>query len=735
MIIKDYLHIKNARLHNLREIDVKIPLNSITLVSGVSGSGKSSFALDLLGGFLKSYYLQVIEVASSFENEIDFRDFFEVVDSIYPVIPPVIFESARTYPHHLSTVSTVTGLRTRLKALLKLIGTTVCPYCKKALDKKSLDQIVEDLFSSFLNEKALLMAQISLKKQGQEEREKQIKRIIRDGFLRFMADGTELFVDNPQALQALMEANDIAIVTDRLVIRPGQRNRLYDSLRLSEEIGDGIIKIAIKKKSGTEELQFLTAPYCITCNKKIKIHGVKSLAIAGKGLLEIESLSVKEANSFFKKVLKDLQKKGRAFFLIKDLVEFLGLLERLELSHLCLEATVSKISSNEFMKLRLATVVSKALYGALYIFDEPFGSLPKEERGEIIKIINELRSKGNTIIIIENCFEALEASNYIIEFGPGPGTKGGAVIFQGDLDETVSQKLKKEFSSIEFTLPRRKSKKNYISIDTAKGPIRILKNTLNLISGPTGSGKSLLLEEILNSLNKLLDGSFIYLVDQMPIFKQRYSLCATVLGVFGHIRRLFSRTREARAFGLTPSMFSLAKKGGRCEACKGTGEFEALKGGLGRLLSRPCPICQGTGFGSEVLTIKYRGLNIAQILGLTITEAADFFSNLKIIREPLTLAERIGLGYILLGQRVSSLSAGEGQRLKLSSKLSKAKAKKGFFLLDQPTKGLHPKDVERLLRLFSEMLDHGHTLIVADNNEFILKNCQNQIELSRLVPG
>ena len=733
MSSKDYLIVKNARLHNLKGIDVRIPLNSITLITGRSGSGKSSLALDLLGGFLKSYYLQVLEVASPFGNETDFRDFLEVVDSIHPVIPPVVFESSRSFPHPASTVSTVTGIRARLRGLLEILGETVCPHCKRVLEKKSLDEIAEVLFGSFLHERAILIAPIPLKKQDEGEWEKKIKRLIKDGFLRFLADGKEVFIDDPSELKGLFNAKDLAIITDRLVLKPGQRNRLYDSLRLTEEIGKGIIKIAIKGKEGTRELQFLTVPYCISCNKGIEFKGVESLAISGRNLDDLESLNVRGLISFFSGILKDIGKRSRSLFLIEDLVKFLGLLERLKLGHLCIKTPLSKISSNELMKLRLATVVSKSLFGALYVLDEPFGSLPKEERREIVKIIDELRLKGNTIIIIENCLEALKASDYIIEFGPGPGKNGGEVIFQGRLDKKTFLRMKGDFASTGFKLPQGIGKSDLITIYTAKGPLRIRKNAINLISGPTGSGKSLLLEEILGLLKGLSDNGFIYKVDQVPIFRQRYSICATVLGVFGHVRRLFSRTREARSFGLTPSMFSLSKKGGRCEACKGTGELEAFRGGVGRLLSQPCPVCHGTGFGSEVLTIRYKGLNISQVLGLTVTEATDFFSNLKVIRGPLALAERIGLGYLLLGQRVSSLSAGEGQRLKLSSRLSKAKAKKGFFLLDQPTKGLHPRDVETLLGLFSEMLDQGHTLIVADNNEFLLKNCHNHIKLPEFI--
>ena len=738
--MEDYIVVRNARLHNLKNVSVKIPIGKITLVSGVSGSGKSTLVVDIIGKILGQKYLDLLGETNQ-SHSVMFLQEEEYVDLIEPLCPVILFKGLIPQRNPQSTVATITGLNRLIRNLFYFHGDYICPRCGEVLKANEPEQIVAAVLDAANDRRVTVKAPLFMPASHDEKR-MALYRLQSEGYLRLEVNGRVFMLDEEiqEALDAVnQEGCKANLIIDRIKLGKGKTRRLFDSIRTALQEGRGKVACDIESKRGEfETFYFSTSLWCFRCQepfidtmnrdrrtKDSDLSQEASLVFLGKRLEQILKASVTEVIDLMSKAenVGAIRKKDATYPIFQKILSQLISIDSLGIGYLNLSRQVTEVSAGEFLKLRLSSLLAHKCMGVLFILDEPVSILPSRERQQVCGLIERLKNGGNTVVMIEHAPEAYEIADYFIETGPGGGEAGGRVITQHWLDDTKRKSLLRELKNLipHMDFNAKSTGKEFITVGLSDyfhpgKEIHVARGALNVITGPTGSGKSRLLSEIRSFLEKGFAHEHLVLdVPQGAIFRNRYSMPCTVLNVFGKIRGLFSGTKEARGYGLTSQMFSLSKKGGRCEMCKGTGQVE--KEGLGYLASYICPLCKGSRYNPDILQVLYKGLNISEVLDLSISQAADFFSNVAVIRYPLEIAERVGIGYLRLGQPLSSLSAGESQRLKVASHLvRRGSSRQGFILLDQPTSGLHPKDVTALVDFFKELILLGSTLIIAENN-------------------
>ncbi len=428
------------------------------------------------------------------------------------------------------------------------------------------------------------------------------------------------------------------------------------------------------------------------------------------------------------------------------------------LDYLSLDRATGTLSGGEAQRIRLATQIGAGLMGVLYILDEPSIGLHQRDNERLIATLKRLRDLGNTVVVVEHDEDTIREADYVVDIGPGAGVNGGNVVVAGTPDqiEACKESITGQYLSGEKCVPvpaeRRKPKRGSIKLTGAQEnnlnnvSIEIEIGTLTVVTGVSGSGKSSLItstlapalsNKIMRSRQKVgkykkLTGidniDKVINIDQTPIGRTPRSNPATYIGVWDDIRKLFASLPESRARGFAPGRFSFNTSGGRCEACKGDGQLKIEMHFLPDIYV-PCEVCDGARYNRETLQVTYRGKTIADVLEMTVAEACDFFENLPSISRKLTTLRDVGLGYIKLGQPATTLSGGEAQRVKLSSELQKRQTGKTFYILDEPTTGLHFDDVRQLLEVLQKLVDKGNTVLVIEHNLDIIKAADRIIDL------
>ena len=470
---------------------------------------------------------------------------------------------------------------------------------------------------------------------------------------------------------------------------------------------------------------------------------------------EFYSFDIETALSFTKEVKKNYQNNPAIYRIVREIERRLNYLKQVGLGYLTLNRTSRTLSGGEASRCLLTRALSSNLVETLYLIDEPTTGLHPKDTARVLEFMQNLVSQRNTVVVVEHDPEIIVNADHLVELGPEGGEKGGYLLFNGepkkifDLDTPTSSQLKrisqkrdiskdeKEYKS--FLCFKKAKKYNLKSID-----IRLPIGGITCIVGCSGSGKSTLLEEVIykdfenlrsdrpftscediEGAEKIASAVFL---SQEPLAKSPRAVVATYLGIFTYIRKLLASTDTAKAFGYEDSFFSFNSPVAQCPECKGLG-VEIVEMQFLSDLVIPCEICKGTRFRPEVLKVKWREKNIAEILELTVDQALDFFGNHPLIRRPLELMQRLGLGYLKLGQPLSTLSGGEAQRLKIVETLSKLKGVKGLILLDEPTVGLHLKDVEKLVNALRHLSSLGHTVVVVEHNPEVILGSDWVIEL------
>lgn len=504
--------------------------------------------------------------------------------------------------------------------------------------------------------------------------------------------------------------------------------------------------------------QFMSMRACPECDGSRLKEETRAVTIGNINLGQVSSYSIKNAKKFFSTLKLTKTDAAIAHQILKEVQERLSFLIDVGLDYLTLDRSAATLSGGEAQRIRLATQIGSQLVGVLYILDEPSIGLHPRDNGRLLNSLRKLRNLGNSIIIVEHDRKTIESADQIIDLGPGAGEHGGEIVFSGTPQKILTSKksVTGKYLSGEKVIPvpisRRNGTGKILTIKKARG--NNLKNIevsfplgkMVVVTGVSGSGKSTLVNEtVFPILSKELNGARAYPlfyeaiqgleyldkvieVDQKPIGKTPRSNPATYTGVFTFIRDLFTQLPESKIRGYKPGRFSFNVKGGRCESCEGDGIIKIEMNFLPDVYV-VCEICKGARYNRETLEIKYKGKNIADILSMSVEEALEFFKNIPKINKKLVTLYDVGLGYIRLGQQATTLSGGEAQRVKLATELSRVSKDRTFYILDEPTTGLHFEDVNLLLAVLQRLVDRGNTVVVIEHNLDVIKSADWVIDL------
>ena len=503
--------------------------------------------------------------------------------------------------------------------------------------------------------------------------------------------------------------------------------------------------------------QYFSIIPCATCGGKRLNPLILAVTVGGKNIHEVCEMCALDSLAFFDSLTFEPQQEAIALPIVKEIKTRLRFLVDVGLD-LTLERATATLSGGEAQRIRLATQIGAGLMGVLYILDEPSIGLHQRDNERLIATLEHLRDLGNTVVVVEHDEDTIRSADYVIDMGPGAGELGGEVVAAGTPEEImqVPESLTAQYLSGKKVIPvpkeRRNPKKGTIQLKGAtennlkKVDITIPLGTLTLITGVSGSGKSSLITDTLapalaNRVNHAhrKTGEYRRLVgaeridkliniDQSPIGRTPRSNPATYIGLWDDIRALFASTPEAKARGYAPGRFSFNVTGGRCEACKGDGQKKIEMHFLPDVYVA-CEVCEGKRYNRETLQVTYRGKNVYDVLEMTVDEAREFFSKIPGIVRKLDTLHDVGLGYIRLGQPATTLSGGEAQRVKLASELQRRQTGKTFYILDEPTTGLHFDDVRQLLEVLQRLVDAGNTVLVIEHNLDIIKAADYVIDL------
>lgn len=504
--------------------------------------------------------------------------------------------------------------------------------------------------------------------------------------------------------------------------------------------------------------KFMRVLPCPECNgARLKKESL-SVKVGDLNIAELTKLSVKQTKNFFSKLKLSQREHQIAKQILKEINERLGFMMDVGLDYLTLERPTSSLSGGEAQRIRLATQIGSRLVGVLYILDEPSVGLHQRDNKRLLNTLLGLRDLGNTVLVVEHDRETIMTADYVIDLGPGAGKKGGWVVACGTPRAIArnQKSLTGKYLSGKLFIPippkRRNNNQAFLSISGAAGNnLKKIKVDLPLglficITGVSGSGKSTLVNETLFRVlaHHFYDSKIVPLeyhevrglehidkvinIDQSPIGRTPRSNPATYTGVFAYIRDLFAMIREAKVRGYKVGRFSFNVRGGRCEACEGDGIIKIEMHFLPDVYV-PCEICKGKRYNRETLEIKFKGKNIADVLDMTVDEAYEFFVNIPKIKRKLQTLKDVGLGYIHLGQPATTLSGGEAQRVKLSTELSKVSTGRTFYILDEPTTGLHFEDIKMLLGVLNKLVDKGNTVLVIEHNLEVIKTADYIVDL------
>lgn len=504
--------------------------------------------------------------------------------------------------------------------------------------------------------------------------------------------------------------------------------------------------------------EYMTELTCSTCHGKRLNEKALAVKVNGKDIAEASDLSIAKALEFFNSVKLSEQEEMIAKPILKEVRDRLTFLINVGLDYLTLSRSAGTLSGGEAQRIRLATQIGSNLSGVMYILDEPSIGLHQRDNDRLISSLKKMRDLGNSLIVVEHDDETMKQADYLVDMGPGAGVYGGKVMAAGTPEEVMKNphSLTGEYLSgkkiVPVPLERRKGNGKKITVTGAKEnnlkdiSVDFPLGKLVVVTGVSGSGKSTLVNLILKRAlaqklnnNSAKPGKYesikgykniekIIDIDQSPIGRTPRSNPATYTSVFDDIRTLFAQTNEAKMRGYTKARFSFNVKGGRCEACHGDGIIKIEMNFLPDVYV-PCEVCHGTRYNSETLEVTYREKNISQVLNMTINEACKFFENIPKIHRKLQTIVDVGLGYVKLGQSATTLSGGEAQRMKLASELQKLSTGNNFYILDEPTTGLHTDDIKRLLEVLQRLVDEGNTVLIIEHNLDVIKNADWLIDL------
>ena len=814
------IELQGVRVHNLKNIDLTLPLHRLIAISGVSGSGKSSLAFETLYAEGQRRYIESFSAyARQFLERLERPD-ADRIDNIPPAI--AIRQGARNAGAR-STVATATELYDHFGLLYAKIGQIVCPGCRSKITNDSPTTAIRVAQRFPDNTRFSVCFEIGWERE--DEFNKALSELKEIGFQRVVLDRLTVTLRDCESLSE-PPSSPGWVVVDRLMAGNVAEGRLADSLEQAFRHGGERCLLLEQVDAATEEgrqdvvqidrhhwkaHRFSRHLHCAHCDRAFlspepqlfsfngplgacpECHGFGSVSVTGSNrpvpdvcptcdgtrlqplalAVEINGLniaqlcrqSVRHTMAFLDNLAAHCTAAERQVIrvVLDEAQSRLAYLAEAGLSYLTLDRPMKTLSGGEAQRVELAATLGARLVDGLYVLDEPSAGLHPRDNARIIDAIFRLRDAGNSVIVVEHDAAFLRAADEVVDIGPGAGQHGGTVVFQGtpqalaEADSSVTG----QFLSGRRVIPapaggrRRETTYGWITLNgvrqhTLKNlTVRFPLGVLCAVTGVSGSGKSSLVEETLypalcGELGQTCaisaEGEFdrvagadqiaaVVLVDERPIGRTPRSNPITYMKAFDEIRRTFAGTPEAKLRHFTPRHFSFnAPGGGRCPNCQGHGAVTIDMQFLADV-SMTCPECHGRRYQREILEAKYRGRTIAEVLAMTVDEAFTFFRSQPKVLKPLKCLRDVGLGYVPLGQPAPTLSGGESQRLKLASFLASGTQSRTLFLLNEPTIGLHPADVQTLLQCFEDLLAVGHSLVVIEHNLDVIKSADFVIDL------
>jgi excinuclease ABC subunit A len=506
-----------------------------------------------------------------------------------------------------------------------------------------------------------------------------------------------------------------------------------------------------------EEIEkFMSASVCPACKGARLKPEALAVTVGGRSISDLTSASIEHLEAFFAGLTLTARQEQIAHQIVKEIRARLGFLTNVGLNYLTLSRSATTLAGGESQRIRLATQIGSALVGVLYILDEPSIGLHQRDNDRLLATLRTLRDLGNTLVVIEHDEDTMRTADVVVDIGPGAGAEGGEILSAGTLADVIANPASETGAYLSgrkfIPIPRRRREpRGWLEVRNAKAnnlqgiDVRFPIGTFAAVTGVSGSGKSTLVNEVLvRALNQHLHkqppgGTYgtvkgagqldkLVVIDQSPIGRTPRSNPATYTGTFDQIRELFSLVPEARMRGYTPGRFSFNVKGGRCESCQGDGIIKIEMHFLPDVYV-PCEVCKGKRYNAQTLEVKYKGKTISDVLEMRVDEAADFFAAIPRVHGKLRTICDVGLGYIKMGQPATTLSGGEAQRVKLATELSRRSTGRTFYVLDEPTTGLHFADIHKLLEVLERLVELGNTVLVIEHNLDVIKTADYLIDL------
>ncbi len=775
----NHIIIKSAKEGNLKDISLEIPRNKLVVFTGLSGSGKSTLAIDTIFHECQRQYLEAIGLQGIRKPKV------ESIHNVSPSILITQNEYNKNPRSSVGTVTDIyTDIRMIYEKLSKRICPNcnreiISSECKEVVEKSEgnfkvymycshcnykMDKLTRTHFSYNTREGACKTCQglgkvLKINNNAIHEHLSLEAGAI-DFWNQKYKDYQISVLYNAFKHYNMTAASDIPVIDfskgQKAILLYGVESdevkRIFPNIVPPKTVGEGkfegifstLWRKLSEKEGGSKQLDvYFDSDICPDCRGERLNELSRSVTVMDTPLPELVSLSLEELYQWLLK-LENFVIGTNKLVVESYLIDLKTKIQRIinvGLRYLSLDRQTMTLSGGEAQRIKLAATLDSNLTGIIYIMDEPtIGLHPKDTIG-IINILKDLRDLENTVIVIEHDIDIMQEADYIVDIGPGSGKYGGEIIGKGTLQELKGQDtsvtglyLKKKIEN-----PKEFRQRTGGAIEVKNANLYNLKNIsvgfpkgcLTSVTGVSGSGKSTLVFEVLakaniknqTDYNKVTGAEAfdqIITVEQSPLTRMKRSNVATYSGVYYEIRNIFGQLKDAKDKALTTKHFSFNTKGGRCENCEGLGYvisnmlfFEDLEA--------TCPVCNGNQFNDEVLSVKYKGYSIKDVLRMSIEEALDVFNNHPKIQKILKLLKDVGLDYLELGQILTTLSGGEGQRLKLAKELINNEGKNNLYLIDEPTTGLHPIDVENFLVLLNRIIDAGSTVIVVEHNQQVIK--------------
>ncbi|MFE0102071.1 ATP-binding cassette domain-containing protein [Streptomyces sp. NPDC059009] len=739
-----FVRVRGAREHNLRGVDVDIPRDVLAVFTGVSGSGKSSLAFGTLYAEAQRRYFESV---APYARRLIHQVGAPKVGEITGLPPAVSLQQSRSAPTSRSSVGTVTTLSNSLRMLFSRAGSY--PPGAERLDSDAFSPNTaagacpecHGLGRVHRTTEALLVPDPSLS--------------IRDGAiaawpgawqgknLRDVLDTLGHDVDRPwrELAQAdrdwILFTDEQPVVTVHPVRDAGRIQRPYQGTYMSAR--RYVMKTFADSKSQTlraKAERFLQSEPCPACGGSRLRPESLAVTFAGRTIAELAALPLAELAA----ALKGVDTSETARVLTGDLLARIATITELGLGYLSPDRPTPTLSAGELQRLRLATQLRSGLFGVVYVLDEPSAGLHPADTEALLTVLDRLKAAGNSVFVVEHHLDVVRHADWLVDVGPHAGEHGGQVLHSGPVEALADSAAVADSATARFLFhdappPVRevRAPRGWLKV----GPVtrhnlrevgaEFPLGAFTAVTGVSGSGKSTLIGEITEELDGV---GRLVCVDQKPIGRTPRSNLATYTGLFDVVRRAFADTDTARARGYGVGRFSFNVAGGRCETCQGEG-FVSVELLFLPSTYAPCPDCAGARYNPETLEVTYHGRNIAQVLDLTVETAAEFFADAgtpAVERSLRTLLD-VGLGYLRLGQPATELSGGEAQRIKLASELQRLRRGHTLYLLDEPTTGLHPADVEVLMRQLQGLVDAGHSVVVVEHDMAVVAAADWVIDL------